>query len=183
MQSDTREGRGQSTIAGAGAQMPNSCHEYWGSLEVTPRGHSASGLLSEAARAPPFPQTHTGQVSTPTAFPELCQDSWKRPQSTGSAHGLETLQGGRCAGKCERTHSPAVKSSSHFLHLGGFSCQQLKVSPNTELGAQGKARQPRGEGGFKKGGMTGARTNPRAPAVTDTVQHLPQKDPGARRKR
>ena len=42
----------------------------------------------------------------------------------------------------EETDKLSVKSSSHFLFLGGSSCLPLKVSSNTELGAQGKAEQP-----------------------------------------
>lgn len=45
------------------------------------------------------------------------------------------------------TKGPSVKSSSHFLFVGGSSCLPLKVSTNTELGAQGKGEQPWGEGG------------------------------------
>lgn len=40
-----------------------------------------------------------------------------------------------------------MKSSSHFLYLRDFNRLQLKVSPNTELSAQGKAAEPWGEGG------------------------------------
>lgn len=56
----------------------------------------------------------------------------------------------------KRTNCLSVKSSSHFLFLGGSSCLPLKVSSNTEIGAQGKAEQPgEREGKARKGGMTG----------------------------
>ena len=149
-----------------------------GSIELTPGDTQLLGHTASQPERPLFPRHRLGRsLPSPGAsqsFPVLLEMVHSPQSGPGGGGRGEVVLGSRSSqgadvrerGGDERTNSAAVKSSNYFLYLGGFSHLHLKVSPMTELGAQGKATQPWGEGGFRRSGITSPRTFPRAPAVT-----------------